>query len=70
MEPPNLAEKVEEISGKAHVVFGGCVPAKPRSFIERAMADGVRKEYRDRRDWNEIRGWAQQVAAERAPVRS
>lgn len=67
-EPPKLAEKVEEMGGRAHVVFGGCVPAEPKGFMERAMADGVPKEYRDRRDWDEIRGWAQQIAGELAAV--
>lgn len=69
-EPPKLAEKVEEMGGRAHVVFGGCVPAEPKGFMERAMADGVPKEYRDRRDWDEIRGWAQQIASELAAVPS
>ncbi|HEX5990557.1 MAG TPA: flavodoxin domain-containing protein [Solirubrobacterales bacterium] len=70
MEPPKLAEKVEEMGGRAHVVFGGCVPAEPKGFMERAMAEGVPKEYRDRRDWDEIRGWAQQIAADLAAVPS
>lgn len=69
-EPPKLAEKVEEMGGRAHVVFGGCVPTEPKGFMERAMADGVPKEYRDRRDWDEIRGWAQQIASELAAVPS
>lgn len=68
MEPPKLAEKVEEMGGRAHVVFGGCVPAEPQGFMERAMAEGVPKEYRDRRDWDEIRAWAQQIASELAAV--
>lgn len=70
MEPPKLAEKVEEMGGRAHVVFGGCVPAEPQGFMERAMAEGVPKEYRDRRDWDEIRSWAQQIVAELAAVPS
>lgn len=70
MEPPKLAEKVEEMGGKAHAVFGGCVPAEPQGFMERAMADGVPKEYRDRRDWDQIRAWAHQIAGELAPVHS
>lgn len=70
MEPPKLAEKVEEMGGRAHVVFGGCVPAEPHGFMERAMAEGVPKEYRDRRDWDEIRGWAQQIAGDLAAVPS
>lgn len=64
MEPP----KVEEMGGKAHVVFGGCVPSEPQGFMERAMAEGVPKEYRDRRDWDEIRSWAQQIATELVAV--
>jgi hypothetical protein len=38
--------------------------------MERAMADGVPKEYHDRRDWDEIRNWAQQVAAQLVAVPS
>jgi menaquinone-dependent protoporphyrinogen oxidase len=68
MEPPKLAEKVEELRGRAHVVFGGCVPAEPKGFMERAMAEGVPKEHRDRRNWDEIRSWAQQIAAGLAAV--
>lgn len=70
MEPPKLAEKVEELGGRAHVVFGGCVPGEPQGFMERALADGVPKEYRDRRDWDEIRSWAHQIATELAAVPS
>jgi menaquinone-dependent protoporphyrinogen oxidase len=62
-EPPKLAEKVEELRGRGHVVFGGCLPAKPQGLIERAMVEGVPGEYRDRRDWGEIRAWAKQVAS-------
>lgn len=70
MEPPKLAEKVEEMGGRAHVVFGGCVPAEPQGFMERAMAEGVPKQYRDRRDWDEIRRWTQQIAAKLALIRA
>ena len=70
MEPPKLAEKVEEMGGRGHAVFGGCVPAEPKGFMERAMAEGVPKEYRDRRDWDEIRGWAKEIVAELAAVPS
>ena len=70
MEPPKLAEKVEALDGRGHVVFGGCVPAEPRGRVERAMVEGIPKEYRDRRDWDEIRAWAKQVAADLVPVHS
>lgn len=61
-EPPKIVEKVEDLGGRGHVVFGGRVPPEPRGTIEKAMAEGIAAEYRDRRDWNEIRAWAKQVA--------
>jgi menaquinone-dependent protoporphyrinogen oxidase len=69
-ESPKLTEKVEEMGGKGHVVFGGCLPAEPRGTMEKAMVEAVPREHRDRRDWDEIRGWALLVAAELAPVPS
>jgi len=69
-EPPKIVEKVEEMEGKGHVVFGGCLPAEPKNFMERAMVEGTPREYRDRRDWAEIRDWVHQVAAELAAVPS
>lgn len=69
-EPPQLAQKVEDLGGREHVVFGGCVPAEPRGLVERAVVEGVPKEYRDRRDWDEIRRWAKQVASDLVPVPS
>lgn len=70
MEPPKLAQKVEDLGGRGHVVFGGCVPADPRGMMERAMVDGIPSEYRDRRNWDEIRAWAKGVASDLVPVRS
>jgi len=67
-EPPKLAEKLEELGGRGHVVFGGRVPAEPKGFMERAMVEGTPKQYRDRRDWDEIREWAHHVAAELVAV--
>jgi len=69
-EPPKLAEKVEDLGGRGHVVFGGCVPVEPRGAMEKAMAEGIPREYRDRRDWDEIRTWAKQVASDLVPVLS
>jgi menaquinone-dependent protoporphyrinogen oxidase len=69
-KPPKLAEKVEEMGGRDHVVFGGCLPAEPHGMMERAMVEGVPKEYRDRRDWDQIRAWTGQIAAKLSLVRS
>lgn len=70
IEPPKLAQKVEDLGGREHVVFGGCVPAEPQGFMEKAMVEGVPREYRDRRNWDEIRAWAKQVASTLVPVHS
>jgi menaquinone-dependent protoporphyrinogen oxidase len=61
-EPPQIAAKVEELGGRGHVVFGGCLPANPQGFIEKAMVEGTPRELRDRRDWAEIREWAHAIA--------
>lgn len=70
MEPPKLAEKVEELGGRGHVVFGGCLPAEPQGFMEKAMVEGTPREYRDRRDWAQIREWAHQIATSLVAVPS
>jgi menaquinone-dependent protoporphyrinogen oxidase len=70
MEPPNLVEKVEEMGARGHVVFGGSLPLQPRGMMERAMVEGTPKQHRDRRDWGEIREWADQVASKLVAVPS
>jgi menaquinone-dependent protoporphyrinogen oxidase len=67
-EPPTIAEKVEEMGGRDHAVFGGCLPSEPKGFMEKAMVQGVPNQYRDRRDWTQIRNWSRQVSADLATV--
>jgi menaquinone-dependent protoporphyrinogen oxidase len=69
-EPPKIAAKVAELGGRDHVVFGGRLPSEPHGLMEKAMVEGTPREYRDRRDWTEIRDWAKQIAAEVAAVPS
>lgn len=64
LEPPRIIERAHELGVRDHVVFGGRVPAEPRGPIERAMVKNTPEEYRDLRDWDEIRAWATQVARE------
>src|SRR6476619_3884034 len=63
LEPPKIVNKVEELGARDHVVFGGRLPAEPHGPIEKAMVTGVPVEFRDRRDWNEIRVWATGIAS-------
>jgi menaquinone-dependent protoporphyrinogen oxidase len=67
-EPPRVIERAEALGLRGHVVFGGCVPTEPKGPLERAMVENTPPEYRDRRDWVEIRQWAHQVACEIAQI--
>lgn len=61
-EAPKIAAKVEEMGGREHVIFGGRLPADPKNFMEKAMLEGTPREFRDRREWSEIRRWAHGIA--------
>ena len=68
---PKLVRKIApKIGAHEHVVFGGRVPAEPSNFLERAMARDTPEEFRDLRDWDEIRQWAHGIAmaTQGAPV--
>ena len=64
LEPPRIIGRAQQLGVRDHVVFGGRVPVEPHGPIERAMVNGTPQQYRDRRDWDEIRAWAQRIAAE------
>lgn len=63
-EPPRIVKKVERLGARGHVVFGGSMPAEPQGRIERAMVEGTPEQWRDLRDWDEIRAWAAGIASE------
>jgi len=63
-EPPKVIRTVEKLGCREHVVFGGRVPQDPHGPIEKAMANGIPEEFHDRRDWEQIRSWAERVAQE------
>lgn len=67
-EPPRVIARAEKLGVREHVVFGGCVPADPQGFVEKAMVENTPPEYRDRRDWDQIRAWAAAIAAELGAV--
>jgi menaquinone-dependent protoporphyrinogen oxidase len=64
IESRRFVEKVEELGARGHAVFGGRVPAEPHGLMEKAMVEGTPEQYRDRRDWDQIRAWAGGVADE------
>ena len=64
LEPPRIIDRAQQLGVRDHVVFGGRVPAKPRGPIERSMVENTPAQYRDRRDWDEIRAWGSRIASE------
>jgi menaquinone-dependent protoporphyrinogen oxidase len=68
IESPKIADKVEELGGRGYVVFGGSLPTEPKGSMEKSMVETTPREHRDRRDWAEIRDWAQQVASQLVAV--
>jgi menaquinone-dependent protoporphyrinogen oxidase len=64
LEPPRIIDRARQLGVRDHVVFGGRVPTNPRGPVERAMAKNTPAQYRDLRDWEEIRSWARRIAAE------
>lgn len=67
-EPPSIVEKVERLGAREHVVFGGRLPVDSRLPAHRAMVEGTPPEYRDMRDWDQIRAWAAEIAAQLRPT--
>ncbi len=71
LEPPRIIDRAQQLGVRDHAVFGGRVPAKPRGPIERSMVENTPAQYRDLRDWDNIRAWASRIASElhsQAPV--
>ena len=68
-EPPRIVSRVQELGTRGHVVFGGRMPAQPHGPIERAMLKSTPEEYRDMRDWDEIRAWSSAIATELRQLR-
>lgn len=64
LEPRRVMERAEELGVREHVVFGGVISKEPHGFIERGMARDTPEEFQDRRDWEQIRAWARNIAEE------
>jgi menaquinone-dependent protoporphyrinogen oxidase len=61
-KPKKVRELAAEIGAHDHVVFGGKVD-EDGGFMRRKMAAGMAEDVRDRRDFEEISAWADQVAS-------
>lgn len=60
--PKRVQRLANAIGAHDHVVFGGRV-SPDGGLLRRNMAKNTPPELRDRRDWDAIRAWAQQIGA-------
>jgi menaquinone-dependent protoporphyrinogen oxidase len=63
-DPVDVAPIMETTGARSHVVFAGKLDRKVLSFGERAIVTAFRAPDGDFRDWDEISGWATQIAEE------
>jgi menaquinone-dependent protoporphyrinogen oxidase len=64
-EPPvDLAQLMADTAPRDHMIFAGKLDKAKLSFPERAITTALRAPQGDFRDWDEIRGWAGQIADE------
>jgi len=63
-EPPRILDRIERLGAREHVVFGGRLPVQAKNPFERSLVERTPRQYRDRRDWREIRAWAAGIASE------
>ncbi|MGV1047297.1 MAG: flavodoxin domain-containing protein [Solirubrobacterales bacterium] len=66
-EPPRIVEKAEQLGVRDHAVFGGSLPEEPHGMTK-GMVESTPPEFRDRRDWDQIRAWAKGIAAQLSSV--
>jgi menaquinone-dependent protoporphyrinogen oxidase len=55
LEPRRTIARASELGARDHKVFGG--------VAQGASAKNLPEEFRDRRDWDDIRAWAEGIAA-------
>lgn len=63
-DPVDVAEILTATSARDHRVFSGKIDKSKLSFGERAILVAVRAADGDFRDWDEIEGWASEIADE------
>ncbi len=69
LEPHKVLELAEAAGMRGHMVFAGKVPDDPHGFMEKSVARNTPQAYRDARDWDAIRQWADEIADELSSTR-
>ena len=68
LEPRRILELAESAGVRGHIAFAGRLPTDPHGFVETAMVRNTPEEFRDSRDWDAIRRWADEVAEQLQPA--
>jgi menaquinone-dependent protoporphyrinogen oxidase len=63
-EPAALAAPLDDVKLRDHRIFVGKLFLKELGFAERLIAKAVKAPEGDFRNWDEIRTWAREIAAE------
>jgi menaquinone-dependent protoporphyrinogen oxidase len=61
-DPVDVADVLRVTGARNHRLFAGNLDRARLSFPERAIVGALRATYGDYRDWDEIRGWAKEIA--------
>lgn len=67
-EPGEVHRFAEELGAKGHKVFEGRLDRDDLNLVERAAVRFVHAPYGDFRDWEDIRTWADEIAAAFQPA--
>jgi menaquinone-dependent protoporphyrinogen oxidase len=62
LEPRKVLERAESAGVRGHVVFGGRMPREPDGWVEKSMVRNTPEQFKDARDWDKIRAWADEIA--------
>jgi menaquinone-dependent protoporphyrinogen oxidase len=61
-EPRRVLAQAQKLGVRGHFAFGGRVPQHPDTWVERAMLRNTPAQFADRRDWDETRARAREIA--------
>lgn len=66
-DPVDVAELMQTTKAREHRLFAGKLERQQLSFPEKAMMVAFRVKDGDFRDWEEIKGWAAEIAEAQQP---
>ncbi len=62
-DPADVADMIEDCGATGHRLFAGKLDRSVLRFADRAIVTALRAHEGDYRDWDDIRAWAEEIAA-------